>query len=98
MQITQYIDRTPQEFETIEVTTLAVSRLTEAYRTAYKAVFITVEDNSIRYQIDGDDPDAATGHVVIANQNIYFVDPKSLREFRAIAIGGNANLMVTYYI
>lgn len=97
MQITQYIDRTPFEYEKITVGIAVVSRLNAAHRIAHNAVYMTVEDNSIRYRIDGDDPDAGEGHLVLAGQNIYFVDPKSLQEFRMIAIGGNAVVIVTFY-
>ena len=97
MQYIQVLDRTPFEYEKISVTTAAVFRLTEAYRDLYKAAFITVEDNPLRYRIDGGDPAIDEGHVVVAGANLYFVDSKSLKELRMIGFGGTATVIVTYY-
>jgi len=97
MQVNQTIDRTPFEYEKLTITSGAVVRLTEANRILYKAAYITVEDNTIRYRIEGGDPDANDGHLVYATQSIYFVDPKSLRELRMIATGNDAIIIVTYY-
>lgn len=90
---------TPFAYERIVVTPLAVSRLSAVYRATAGAVFITVETNDIRYRIEGGDPTVAEGHSVIAAayQNLWFNDPMSIREFRAIAIGANSTLIVTYY-
>lgn len=90
---------TPFAYEKITVTTLAVSRLNATYRATAGAVFITVESNDIRYRIEGGNPDANDGHLVdsASFQNIWFNDPMSIREFRAIAVGGNSTLIVTYY-
>jgi len=97
MQITQMIDRTPFAFEMTTITSGAVVRLAEAYRTVYKAAYITIEDNPIRYRIDGGDASAALGHPVVATQSLYFEDPQSLRELRMIATGGDAIAQITYY-
>jgi hypothetical protein len=93
------IGYTPFAYEKIAVSNLAVSRLNATYRETAGAVFITIESNNIRYRIEGGDPDADDGHLVIsaAYQNLWFNDPASIREFRTIAIGGNATLIVTYY-
>jgi hypothetical protein len=93
------IGYTPFAFERATVTTATVSQLNATYKAAAGAVFITVETNNIRYQIDGTNPDVNTGHLVVpaAYQNIWFNDPASIKAFRAIAIGGNATLQITYY-
>jgi hypothetical protein len=90
---------TPFAHETITVTTLAVSQLDATYAATAGAVFITVETNNIRYWIDGGIPTTAIGHPVVsaAYQNLWFNDPMSIKEFRAIAVGGNSTLSVTYY-
>ena len=90
---------TPFAHENITVATTAVSQLSATHRETAGAVFITVESNDIRYWIDGTAPDAANGHLVdsATMQNLWFTDPKSIKEFRAIAVGGNSTLMVTYY-
>lgn len=93
------IGYTPYAYEKISVTTGAVSRLDSTYRIEAGAVFITVEDNNIRYRIDGGDPDSNDGHLVVSSayQNIWMNDLFSIREFRAIGSGGTATLIVTYY-
>ena len=97
MQVNQPIGRTPYAFELTTITSAAVVRLTEAYRILYKAVFITFEDNPIRYRIDGGDPSDALGHPLVATQTLYLEDPQSLRELRMIATGGDVIAQATYY-
>ena len=91
MQITQSIDRTPFYYEKLTITSLAVVRLNETYRNDSKAVFITIEDNTIRYRIDEGDPDANDGHLVYASQSLYFADPHSVQELRMIALVAQAD-------
>lgn len=93
------IGKTPFAFERVTVTTAAVSRLNATHRNIAGAVFITVEGNNIRYKIVGGDPSIVNGHLVIAAsyQNIWLTDPSSIRNFRMIAIGGNAIVSITYY-
>lgn len=91
---------TPFAYERITVTNAAIVRLNAVNRELSGAVFITIETNNIRYRIDSGDPSAAVnGHLVVAAsyQNLWFVDSYSIREFRAIATGANAFLIVTYY-
>ena len=99
MQVNQPIGRTPFTHEKLTITSAAVVRLTEAYRIVYKAAYITIEDHTIRYQIDGTDPDATTGHEVVATGELLFIDPQSLRELRMIATVAqeDAIVQVTYY-
>ena len=63
-------------------------------------VFITVEDNNVRYWISGTDPDANTGHLLVAAsyQNLFLSHRRSLENLRMIGIGGDATIQVTYYI
>ena len=93
------LDKTPSEYEKITVTTGAVSMLNEVYRNASGAIFITVEGNNIRYRIDGGNPDATNGHLIIAGsyQNLWLFAPGSIRALRMIAIDGDATVIVTYY-
>ena len=97
MQVNQPIGRTPEAFEMTTITSATVVRLNEAYRKYYKAVYITIEDNPIRYRIDGGDASDALGHSLVATQSLYFEDPQSLRELRMIATGGDAVAQITYY-
>lgn len=93
------IGYTPFAYERIAVTNAAVSRLNAINRENAGAVFITVETNNVRYRIEGGNPTAAEGHLVVptAYQNLWFNDPHSIRNFRVIAVAGNATLIVTYY-
>ena len=93
------LDKVPSEYEKITVTTGAVSMLNQTYREAAGAVFITVEGNNIRYRIDGGDPDATNGHLIVAGvyQNLWLFAEASVRSLRMIAIGGDATVIVTYY-
>lgn len=93
------IGYTPVAHSRITVTTTAVSQLSTAQVDTAGAVFITIENNNIRYRIDGGTPSFNYGHLVVAAsyQNIWLNDPASIKAFRAIAIGGNAILQITYY-
>ncbi len=90
---------TPFAYEKITVATDTVSRLSSTYRETAGAVFITVETNNIRYRIEGGNPDSDDGHLVTASayQSLWFNDPMSIKNFRAIAISDSATLIVTYY-
>ena len=93
----QNYDWAPFYYEKVTIATDAVSRLNQTYREDSKGIFLTVETNSIRFRIDGGDPDANDGHVVIAGGNVYLIDPKSVRNLRMIAVDGAATAIVTYY-
>ena len=93
----QNYDWAPFYYEKVTLSTDAVSRLNQTYREDSKGVFVTIETNSIRFRIDGGDPDANDGHVVIAGGNVYLIDSKSVRNLRMIAVDGTATAIVTYY-
>ena len=100
MQIIKDIGRTPEEYERVTVTGAAVVRLNEAFRLRARAVFCTVEDQNIRYRIDGGDPSVGVnGHVVIAGNNLWLNSPHAIGALRMIADGAQltAIVIVTYY-
>ena len=97
MRQVQFLDKDPFWSETLNIPAAGVTRLNAVHRENSVAVFVTVEDNNIRYWINGDNPNAAAGHLVYATGNFYVVSVKAVREFRAIAIGGAAVAQVTYY-
>ena len=80
------------------VTTSAVTSLDETLIVqSVENVVITIENFNIRYRVDGSNPTSNTGHLVANGLYLSFDDAKSIRNFRCIAIGGNATLCVTYY-
>lgn len=88
---------TPFNYEKLSVLTTAVSSLSSSISSNALGCFITIETNNIRYRIDGGDPSSTEGHLVIAEQNIWFANSAAVRNFKAIAIGGDATLVVTFY-
>lgn len=99
MQITQAIGLTPTgHYEELNIINAGVSSLDAAYIANAKGVFITVEDNNIRYRIDGGDPSATAGHLVLAGANIYFNDPGALARLKMISMAaGGSRAIATYY-
>jgi len=98
-QSVKVIDRTPNGYEKLSVTTGAVVQITEVLRLAARAVFITVEGANIRFRIDGGDPTSTEGHLVVysAYQNIWLNNVAAIRDLRMIGIGGTATVYVTTY-
>jgi hypothetical protein len=88
---------TPFAYEKLSVTAIAISALNTNYADIAVGCFITVETNNIRYRIDGGDPDSSNGHLVHVNQNLWFSNPASVRNFKAIAEELTSTLIVTYY-
>lgn len=100
MYITKEIGRTPIGYERISVTGGAVVRLDATLRARARGVFCTVEDQTIRYRIDGGDPSVdVNGHIVIAGSNLYLIEPHAIDDLRMIANGAllTAIVIVTYY-
>lgn len=96
MQLIQTLDRTPMAHERLTVTSGLIVQPSVTNR-IYKALFMTVEDNNLRYRIDGGDPTAVLGHLLIPYQNLYVIDEKSVRNLRLLATGADANVVITYY-
>jgi len=93
------VDRTPFAYEKITVTNSEVSMLDTTYRNSAGAIFLTVEDNSIRYKIDGGNATTSEGHLLSGSalQNLWLHDRHAIRNLRMIATDGNAIVHVTYY-
>lgn len=60
-----------------------------------KCAHITVETNSIRYRVDGVDPEATEGHLVIAGGVIELTSPDEVTKFRAIRATADGVIKVT---
>ena len=98
MQITKEIGRTPIGFGNIAVTGAAVVRLDATLRVRARAVYCTVEDQAIRYKIEGGDPTLTEGHIVAVAGDFYLNEPHAIDDLRMIANGAQltAAVMVTY--
>ena len=84
-------------FETLTIAD-ASTALTNALANACRAVFITVEDASIRYRADGTDPDANTGHLLEEGDRLLLSSRTSALRLRMIRSGGvSGTVMVSYY-
>ena len=95
------IERTPiVDGEAVQTVGSAAAEALDAIPELAQAVFITVEDNNIRYWISTADPTALFGHLVVAAsyQNIYLANRRAIENLRMIGIGGNAEIHVTYYM
>ena len=98
MQITKEIGRTPEAFENVVVTGGAVVRLNQAFRERARAIDCTVEDQAIRYKIEGGDPTITEGHLVAVAADFSLNEPHAIDDLRMIANGAQltAAVMVTY--
>lgn len=63
---------------------------------AAQKALITVEENDIRYWYDGSTPTGSEGHLGAVGAVIELEGANSLKNFKAIATGADAKLMVTY--
>jgi hypothetical protein len=106
--MTGYSYLRPYNFETFEVgqavEVLDVVKYNDTNNTAgfaarqpAKEATITVENTSIRWRIDGGEPDATTGHLTEAGASLTLANGTSIANFKAYAPASTAVLQVTYY-
>lgn len=81
--------------EKLAVAATAVGLTPAKYGEANHAL-ITVETNSIRFQTDGEDPDATTGHLVTAGNSITLESRREVTQFSAIRESADAVIQVSY--
>lgn len=98
----------PYDFEVVEVTDADVFTLdaqkiknndNPGQRQPATSADISVEDEGIRFRIDGGVPDQDTGHFVPAGTLFNVTNAQALLNFKATAIGTGVTgvLQVTYY-
>lgn len=63
--------------------------------TGMSYAYITVDDDSIRYRIDGGDPTTVLGHLALSGDVIELQNADEIRNFRAIRVSNDAILQVT---
>jgi hypothetical protein len=87
------------DFEVLAVGAAAVSLTTsrlERARTASRAL-VFVEDNDVRFRMDGVAPTATVGHPLSAGDSIMFEGPANLQRLQFIRQSADANVSVTYF-
>ena len=70
-------------FETITVSTAAIG-ITSAIRLGQTHTLLTSESADYRYRVDGSDPTASVGHLVLAGVPLTLEGSRELVNFRAI--------------
>ena len=82
------------DFETLTVSN-TVKQITAALRANNRA-FITTEDETVRFRIDGGDPTSSVGHRLLLNDPLNLHGRVELENFRAIRQDGtDATVSVT---
>lgn len=74
---------------------LTASKYTKGNALAKRA-FITVENASLRYKHNGDNPSSSEGHIARPNSIITIIGTVNIKNFKAIRISSNATLQITY--
>jgi hypothetical protein len=69
-------------FETITVSTTAIG-ITEAIQLGQNHAILTLEGGAFRYRVDGNDPTATVGHLVLENSTLVLESRRELVNFRA---------------
>ena len=82
-------------YESISVSSVAVILTVATYGPRPHAV-ITVEDNSIRFRLDGTAPTATEGHLAEPGDVIHLHNHDQLEDFQAIRTGADAVLKCSY--
>ena len=84
---------------TAKALTLATYQTTPIANTTQRAILavITVEDNDMRYRVDGTDPTTAIGHLIKDGGIIQLESGLEINQFRAIRVSADAVIQVTYY-
>lgn len=86
----------PINFESITVSSTAIG-FTTATRVSATSALISVEDDNIRYRLDGTDPTASEGHLLYAGQTQIIEGWLAISQFKAIRVTSDAKLKVTYF-
>ena len=61
-----------------------------------RQIFLTCEDNNIRFLTEGSTATSTTGHKLLKNQSLTITGHNNIRNFNAICISGDGVLIVTY--
>jgi hypothetical protein len=85
----------PLGFQTLTVSTVVLSLTVP---TGATEAYLTCETNDIRYRVDGLDPTATVGHVLVKGQLLTMRSRYLLQGMRMIRVGaGDSVLSCTYF-
>lgn len=87
----------PLGFQKLTVSSSPVGFTFPSVTPTIRAITVTVETNSIRYRLDGSDPDTSTGHLLYDGDVLDITNVNSLKNFKAIAVTSDATIQITYY-
>lgn len=92
----------PFAYEALSVSSTAVGFTAATFDNGVKKALMavgTLEDDSIRFTVDGTTPTSTVGQLVTqaSNVSITVCGEKAIRAFRAIRTSGDASLKVVFY-
>jgi hypothetical protein len=62
-----------------------------------EGIFLTVEDDDIRYRFDGTAPDATTGHLLMDGQTLQLIDKTAVINLLMIRVDTDAIVQITHF-
>lgn len=86
----------PVTHETLTVSSTAVGLTAAKYANGVLFAYVTVETSPIRFWIDGTNPTAAQGILLLAGEAVELDSPAEITNFRAIAVSTDATLNIAY--
>lgn len=86
----------PCGFESISVGSAMPIGLSKIPTTA-GSFLVSVEQNTIRFRLDGNDPTSTEGNILHSGDAITIQNRKAIENFKAIAISGDARLQIHYF-
>lgn len=93
----------PLSYEAIVVSNTAIgptpANIIEASGAAADAVYgsFSIEDDSIRFRVDGTAPTATEGHLIDAGESFVVCGPATLQALQMIRVTSDADVKATYY-
>lgn len=66
--------------------------------TAAGLFLVSVEQNTIRFRLDGNDPTSTEGTILQPGDSISIKNHKAMEKFKAISISGDARLQIHYFV
>jgi predicted nucleotide-binding protein len=87
----------PCGFESISVGS-AISIGLSNIPTVAGTFLVSVEQNTIRFRLDGNDPTITEGTLLQPGDSISIKNHKAMEKFKAIAISGDARLQIHYFV